>query len=1614
MELSYMAVAVDEEEDNISEVFSLKFEPMRVDKCDKENNNSMLTPQTPQFFKIILEDTIQDKKLGIPRKFVKKYGNGLSNSVLLTVPSGDTWHVELTKSDGVVWLQNGWQELVEFYSLKNGYFLVFKYEGNGKFLLLIFDMSASEIEYPCKSHIEDHKSGEQVCLKPVMEAAKDVTCGEITQNTPPRKETMTKKSRASSSKSRKKRKTDENDCEDLSNCEEDLQTEVPGDARAFGASELYAKARLRASTFKSEKPFFLVTMQPSFINPGRKMCIPKDFTLKFLKEKVGDLTLCTSDGKTWCANYHRYISKNKYTKAIIHIGWKPFVQDNNLEAGDVCVFELISQTKIKLKVIIYRVCHDTSSSSPLDGINSLEDGGNVSSSTLGSTKRTRNGLKRPMTQIEKAIAIQRTDFFQSKNPFFKVVMQPRYLTIRRGLSVPHKFVKRYLDEEKDEAILQVADGRTWIVKFAVKVVTVDNIKLNSLLGRLLQRTITCGRLAVLDDDEEDDNIRKISTSKTQRSSVLKSQVAYRRSIFGMTLKENTNSMFTPKTPHFFKIILEDTIQDKKLGIPRKFVKKYGNGLSNSVLLTVPSGDTWHVELTKSDGVVWLQNGWQELVEFYSLKNGYFLVFKYEGIGKFLLLIFDMSASEIEYPCKSHIEDHKSGEQLCLKPVKEEAKDVTCGEITQKTPPSKEPRKKRSQVSCSKPRKKQKTNKKDKDENICEDLLNAEEDINTVVSGDALAFRAKEDSCDELLHETPPCKETRKKKSPASSSKPRKKRKTDENDCEDLSNCEEDLQTKVTGDALAFGASELYAKARLRASSFKSENPFFLVTMQPSYINPGRKMCIPKDFTLKFLKEKVGDLTLCTSDGKTWPANYHRYISRDKYTKAIIHIGWKPFMQDNNLEAGDVCVFELISQTEIKLKVIIYRVCHDTSSSSPLDGINSLEDGGNVSSSTPGSTKPKQNGLKRPMTHNEKAIAIERTGSFKSKNPFFKVVMQPRYLTIRCSLSVPYKFVKRYLDEEKDEAILQVADGRTWIVKFAVKVVTGGQHKAEFSSWRSFAKDNNLEVGDVCVFELINRHENSFKVSIFSAAPGANPSQSLQADDANAGQLASKNCTVPRTEADDDFDNFSAGTSSFGAQHTTVGCQETQEEVNPSDDAKASQVASKSCLVPRIEDDDDVGNCSAENSSPAAQLTTKGDASTEALEAAFQDPSSTLVGYQENQEEVNPTNDAKAGQGAYKDCLVPKIEDNGDFGNCSTRNSSPTAQLTTIGYQENQGEANPTDDARANQIASNGCLIPKMEADGDFGNCSSGNSSPAAQLTTTGYRENQGQVNPTDGAKAGQVASNGCLLPKIEAYGDSGNCSAGNSSPATQLTTTGYQENQGQVNPTDDAKGSQAASNGCLLPKIEAYGDSGNCSAGNSSPATQLTTAGYQENQEQVNPTVDARASQVSSKDCLVPKTEAAADVGNRYAAISTRPRDPEAERTKGKLHRSQTSGTLKALQRACGFKSQNPFFTITMQPSYVCNEYRLPIPLHFSRKYLTNWSGDVILCVPPNGKTWPTKYHREATETNPRAKLIDGWKTFVEDNNLEIGDVCVCEMHDLKGYELLLNVVIYKAETDEP
>lgn len=89
----------------------------------------------------------------IPQKFVRKYRKQLHVGVHLSVPRGAVWHVDLVGDGDKVWLQNGWPEFARFYSLSFGHFLVFKYQGNSRFDVFIYDSRGTEIDYPMVSTV---------------------------------------------------------------------------------------------------------------------------------------------------------------------------------------------------------------------------------------------------------------------------------------------------------------------------------------------------------------------------------------------------------------------------------------------------------------------------------------------------------------------------------------------------------------------------------------------------------------------------------------------------------------------------------------------------------------------------------------------------------------------------------------------------------------------------------------------------------------------------------------------------------------------------------------------------------------------------------------------------------------------------------------------------------------------------------------------------------------------------------------------------------------------------------------------------------------------------------------------------------------------------------------------------------------------------------------------------------------------------------------------------------------------------------------------------------------------------------------------------------------------
>ncbi|KAA8547270.1 hypothetical protein F0562_003866 [Nyssa sinensis] len=381
---------------------------------------------------------------------------------------------------------------------------------------------------------------------------------------------------------------------------------------------------------------------------------------------------------------------------------------------------------------------------------------------------------------------------------------------------------------------------------------------------------------------------------------------------GEVTGSQTGRAFTAKGPHFFKIIHSGIVQDQKLRIPTKFMKKHGKDLSNLAFLKVPSGEEWQVKLINSNGKVWIQDGWQKFIKHYSIGLGHFLVFRYDGNSHFHVLIFDMSASEIEYPiCATRgrqtslneecqipeievIEIDDSVENLDDFPTREKEqieKDAsvrilddfqTCRTTIKATPSSEMMI---NNLTC-------KTQNTINRETLFLDLqsrgiqMNGLKLENSNAAGDSRYFtRPIKKECGRGMDST-------------------QKRK------------------------LVMANEKV--RALQRANAFKSENPFFMVFMQPSYVSTNFVLNIPLSFAEKYFTDKQ-NIVLRVSDGRTSSVKCHLGSCNAKFCR-----GWCSFAQDNNLKVGDVCVFELIKEIEPSLKVIIFRSVEEAKCCLPLD------------------------------------------------------------------------------------------------------------------------------------------------------------------------------------------------------------------------------------------------------------------------------------------------------------------------------------------------------------------------------------------------------------------------------------------------------------------------------------------------------------------------------------------------------------------------------------------------------------------------------------------------------------------------------------------------------
>ncbi|XP_050209776.1 B3 domain-containing transcription factor VRN1-like [Mercurialis annua] len=392
-----------------------------MDSCSSRNDGRlMFKSRTPRFFKIILDHS----NLYILRKFVRLYGNNLPNSVVLKVPSGAKWKLELVKSDGDIWFQNGWPEFVKYYSIDYGFFLAFEYnQTNSEFNVTIFDTSTLEIDYPfeiANRNNQESNLDQEVHQETEILNRKSKRKSPLLFPQPPNKKIKLEKSTGSRT-----------------------QTLTP--------QEKAEAIKRAASNFKSENPYFMCAMQPTSLHckSHYRQAIPASFVKKYFNKPQGIAMLSTMDGNLWPVEHKYYVfsSSAKFSR-----GWKEFAIRNCLEIGDVCVFELVDRANTTLKVAIFRHIKEAIKSTSL-GINKkkkLEE-------SSGYEKTVQRHLCSNFSK-----AAESANKFTSANPFFKA-------NISSGASivyVPSEFAMKCSRKSTGNVRLQIG-RRKWAVKLII-------------------------------------------------------------------------------------------------------------------------------------------------------------------------------------------------------------------------------------------------------------------------------------------------------------------------------------------------------------------------------------------------------------------------------------------------------------------------------------------------------------------------------------------------------------------------------------------------------------------------------------------------------------------------------------------------------------------------------------------------------------------------------------------------------------------------------------------------------------------------------------------------------------------------------------------------------------------------------------------------------------------------------------------------------------------------------------------------------------------------------------------------------------------------------------------
>ncbi|KAK9670694.1 hypothetical protein RND81_13G218900 [Saponaria officinalis] len=263
---------------------------------------SDLSNKVPRFFSVFLPEFCSHR-LKICSSFKVHLGEILDEAIIKRSTTNQKWKVGLVKEDKEFVFDQGWNAFVEENGLSTGEFMVFQYHGKCRFSVDIFGTNGMKKMTPAKRKmILGDANGEMAVVSRVQNSVM-IPC--------------------------KKR----------------------GRPSAYEkGNKGILKANKLMPTLKN--PSFMVCITDSYADIAT-MHLPSGFMSRYMRRRHDSVDLQTSEN-TWSVrllSYQNSTSGKTYYK--LGDGFGEFVHDNNIQGGDVCVFEAVDLPGMTLKVTTF-------------------------------------------------------------------------------------------------------------------------------------------------------------------------------------------------------------------------------------------------------------------------------------------------------------------------------------------------------------------------------------------------------------------------------------------------------------------------------------------------------------------------------------------------------------------------------------------------------------------------------------------------------------------------------------------------------------------------------------------------------------------------------------------------------------------------------------------------------------------------------------------------------------------------------------------------------------------------------------------------------------------------------------------------------------------------------------------------------------------------------------------------------------------------------------------------------------------------------------------------------------------------------------------------------------